>query len=651
MDKEVTKIVQDPYNYANNITKTKLEKILRELSHHYYNTKTPLVSDDVYDILLNVLRERFPKSTLFKEIGAPISKNKVKLPYPLGSLEKIKPETGALHEWKKNYSGPYILSDKLDGASALLYKDKDGHLKLYSRGDGYYGQNISHLITYVFSNNFLENSKLPNDTAVRGELIISKENFKKIEKEYKNARNTVSGLVNSKTYSKKFNVAKITEFVAYALIHPRKIMSNQMKLLKEYKFKVVDYVIKKQISNEGLSKRFLERRNKGEYKIDGIVVIDSSKSYSHVGGNPHFGFAFKQVLTDHQAEAKVLDIEWDVSMDGYLKPVVLIESVKFDDVVVKRVTAHNAKYVKDNVLGPGSTIELIRSGDVIPYINKVLTPSASSKPKLPTGSYQWNKNKVDIITTDPKLILNIKAKRMDHFFKTAKVKDISIGIIKKLVEYGITDVVSFLKANYDDIVKNVDKVGKTMINKIVNNLKNKLKDINLPRLMAASHEFGRGFAYKKIKAVTDEIPDILDLKLKKKELIEKVDDIEGFDKITATQFVEGIEKFKKFYDRLKKVIYLPKLDSNKQKKNANKSKKLRFEGMKIVFTGFRNEDWEELIEEEGGKVSGSVSKNTNIVVYAEEKSKYKKAKSLINDGHDIKLMTPTEFSKKFKITN
>lgn len=650
MNKEIKEIIKDPFNYANEVKKSKLEKILRELSHHYYNTKVPLVSDNVYDILFNVFKERFPKSTLLKEVGASISKDKVKLPFPLGSLEKIKPDTEALPQWKKKYKGPYVLSDKLDGASALLYKDKDGYLKLYSRGDGYNGQDISHLITYVFSNDFLENSKMPNDTAVRGELIISKNNFKKIEKEYKNARNTVSGLVNSKTYSKKLNVAKITEFVAYALIHPRKIMSNQMKLLKQYKFEVVDYVIKKQITNEGLSKRFLERRDKGKYKIDGIVVIDSNKSYSHVGGNPHFGFAFKQVLTDHKAEAKVLDIEWDVSMDGYLKPVVIIETVKFDDVEVKRVTAHNAKYVKDNVLGPGSTIELIRSGDVIPYINTVLTPSASGSPKLPTGNFTWNKNKVDIITTDVELVLDIKAKRMDHFFKMAKVKDISIGIIKKLVEYGITDVVAFLEADYDDIVENVAKVGKTMINKIVNNLKNKLKEINLPRLMAASHEFGRGFAYKKIKAVTDEIPDILELNLKKKELIEKVDDIDGFDEITATQFVEGIEKFKKFYERLRKQINLPKLNLTEQKKN-NKNKKNRFEGMKIVFTGFRNEAWEELIEEEGGKVSGSVSKNTNIVVYTEEKSKFKKAKELIKKGHDIKLFTPAKFSKEFKIIN
>ena len=649
MNKEVKKILHDPYNYANDITKSKLEKTLRELSYYYYNTKTPLISDDIYDILFNVLKERFPQSALLKEVGAPISKDKVKLPYPLGSLEKIKPETEALPTWKKNYNGPYVISDKLDGVSALLYKNKEGHLKLYSRGDGYNGQDISHLITYVFSTDFLENSKMPVDTAVRGELIISKENFKKIENDYKNARNTVAGVVNSKTYAKKLNVVKITEFIAYALIHPRKIMSNQMKLLKEYKFKVVDYIIEKQLSNESLSKKFLLRRTKGEYKIDGIVVIDSSKSHSHVGGNPKFGFAFKQVLTDHQAEAKVLNIEWDVSMDGYLKPVVIIEPVKFEDVVVKRVTAHNAKYVKDNVLGPGSTIELIRSGDVIPYINKVLSHSASNKPKLPTGSFQWNKNKVDIITTDPKLILDIKAKRMDHFFKIAKVKDISIGIIKKLVEYGITDVNAFLEADYDDIVENVDKIGKTMINKIVTNLKTKLRDINLPRLMAASHEFGRGFAYKKIKAVTDEIPNILELKLKKKELIEKIDDIDGFDKITATQFVEGIEKFKKFYEKLKKQIYFLKLNPN-NKKNI-KNKKLRFEGMKIVFTGFRNEHWEEIIDEEGGKVSGSVSKNTNIVVYAEEKSKYKKTKSLIDEGHDIKLMTPVEFSEKFKMAD
>ena len=225
-DKLVKELLNDPYNYAKSITITKLVNILKKLSKGYYQQQT-LVPDSVYDLLRTVLLERSPTNKFLKEVGAPISKDKVSLPFPMASLDKIKPSTDTLDNWKKEYPGPYIISDKLDGVSALIYKE-DEVIKMYTRGDTYNGQNITHLLNYVVESL----DKVPDNTAIRGELLISKINFEQISDRMKNARNAVAGLVNAKNYSEE--VAEITDFVAYAIVSPLYKQNDQMKLMKKW---------------------------------------------------------------------------------------------------------------------------------------------------------------------------------------------------------------------------------------------------------------------------------------------------------------------------------------------------------------------------------------------------------------------------------
>ena len=125
-----------------------------------------------------------------------------------------------------------------------------------------------------------------------------------------------------------------------------------------------------------LSEYLKERRTKGNYVIDGVIVTDNGIHDRNEDSNPEYAFAFKDILEDQKAESKIIEIEWKVSKNGYLNPTVIIEPVSIGGVEIKRVTAHNAKYVVDNKLGKGALIEIIRSGDVIPYIQKVLKPAS-----------------------------------------------------------------------------------------------------------------------------------------------------------------------------------------------------------------------------------------------------------------------------------
>lgn len=644
VDKELSNLLNDPHGYATKISVVKLEKILRRLSLAYYNTGKSLIPDEIFDLLKDVLQVRDPKNPFLREVGAPISKDKVKLPYIMPSLDKIKPSSNALEKWKSKFKGPYTLSDKLDGVSALLVFHEEGQ-KLYTRGDGKKGQNISHLMTYVLPNT-IKKDKIPVNTAVRGELIISKKNFEKIKDSMKNARNAVAGLVNSKTLDKRLHIAEITEFVAYEIVNPRKTYMDQMTLMNNYGFNVVVNKTRKDISNDYLSKYLIDRRVNGDYEVDGIVVEDNSKIYQLEGKNPTYGFAFKTILTDQVAETTVMDVIWNVSMSGYLKPKLKVSPVDIGGTTVTYVTAHNAKNVVDSVLGPGAVITLIRSGDVIPKIQKVIKKAPTGKPKLPDVPYKWNKTKVDFVVKDihgaQKDAITIR--QMDHFFTKLGVKYISEGIITILVNNGYKTIPSIIKMDINK-ASQIEGVGEKVLTKIKNNINTALSATSLPIFMSASHKFGRGLGDKKLKVITKAYPNIMNEKWTKKEMISKIVELDGFDILTATKFTDNMSEFKKFFKEINKVFDISYLKKYEEKK----TNKQIFKDMSIVMTGFRDKDIQNFIEENGGNIKGSVSKNTDLVIFVTKPgelpgSKLKKAVQL-----KIKTISKDNFIKKYKI--
>lgn len=643
----IHQILDNPAKYAQKIPINRLVKLLETLSHYYYETSEPLIPDSLYDVIIHVLEERDPSNPFLVKTGVlPASLARVKLPYPMPSLDKIKADSNAIDRWKKKYGGPYVLSDKLDGISGQLYKNKKGKLELYTRGDSLNGKNISHLIPFIITNRYNLDA-IPNDTSIRGEIIMKKINFQKIKHKYKNARNTIAGLVNAKHYS--LQVAKLTDFVVYAIIHPLMKQSAQMTQLTKYKLHVVDYLVKKDVTNKILSTYLQKKRKDSIYDIDGIVVIDSSTEYKPTTAKPDYGFAFKMVLTDQTAETTVIDVKWTVSMYGYLKPTLQLEPIILPGVTITNASAFNAKYIVDNKLGPGAVVEIVRSGDVIPYILKVIKPSATGKPKMPDISYEWNKTNIDIIAKDihgaakdAKIIRNL-----DYFFKTMQIKYISIGILTKLVQHGYKSVYDILTANLEKLTE-IDGIGQKLVDKIFDNIKNSFKGTNLYTLMAASNAFGRGFGRRRLKVITDSYPNILVSKQTTAELKDKIMKLMGFDHITAGQFANNLVNFKKFFNQLKKVDYINVKRFEKVIKPTKKiTKNQPLLNQKIVFTGFRDKQLENNVVEKGGQISTAVSKNTTLLVYTEtatQTAKYVKAVTL-----DIPLITIDEFKKKYNL--
>jgi NAD-dependent DNA ligase len=164
----------------------------------------------------------------------------------------------------KKYNGMYVLSCKLDGVSGL-YSTEGPRPRLYTRGNGIIGQDISHLIPYL---------KLPKvrGISIRGEFIISKQKFKtKYSADFSNPRNFVAGIINSKTID--VDRIKDIDFVAYEVIHPQLKPSEQMEFLGSQAVDVVRHVTCNSISNDILSKLLVKWRDDYAYEIDGIICI------------------------------------------------------------------------------------------------------------------------------------------------------------------------------------------------------------------------------------------------------------------------------------------------------------------------------------------------------------------------------------------
>lgn len=639
-------ILKKPKEYSENVSANELEEFLRFAADKYYNSDKIVISDEMFDYLKDKLKEKAPKNKFIKEIGSPISKkkDKIKLPYPMGSLDKIKPDMDELSKWIKKYKGPYIISDKLDGSSAQLYKDKNGNMILYSRGNGIYGRDISNLIPYVIPKT-VDMDELPNETSIRGEIVISKKNFEKIKNKIKNSRNT--GLVTAENID--VDVALLSDFVTYAIMNPLYTQSEQMEKLKEWNFKVVPYLIQSKLTNNLLSDYLDERREKSEYTIDGIVVIDNSKVYNIHEGNPKYAFAFKNIFTDQIAETMVEEVLWNPSKDGYLKPTIKITPVNIGGTTIQYATAFNAKYILDNKLGPGSIIKIIRSGDVIPKIQEVLKPAESGKAQMPDISYYWTSTGIDIIM---KNIIGaqkdiIETKKMVYFFKTLGIKYINDGIMKKFVDHGYNNIFKFLKADKKELLK-INGIGDKLIMKIYDNINITLKNTKIYILMAASHIFGRGMGVRKIKVITDAYPNIMNVTWNNEEFLEKILKLEGFSNITANKFIDGFKEFKNFFNNLNKIIdikYLEKVTNKEEKKEKKENTQYKiFNNQKIVVTGFRNKEIEEFINNNGGSIASSVSKNVSLVIYeiGTMSSKLMKANEL-----NINVISKDDFIKTY----
>jgi len=609
------------------LNEKKLSDIIRISNSKYYN-QTPVMTDNQYDIVKEFIEKKFPDNAIVTEIGAEVERNKIKLPYEMASMDKIKPDTGALTTWMSKYKGSYVLSCKLDGVSGL-YTTEGTSPKLYTRGNGKVGQDVSHLIPFL---------RLPKTKGVviRGEFIIPKTVFnEKYKSTFANPRNMVAGIINHKHISD--SIIDL-HFVAYEVIIPQKKPSEQMEFLGTINVERVLYRIADSLSNEMLSELLVEWRKSYTYEIDGVIVTHNA-IYPRKSGNPDHAFAFKMVLSDQIAEAKVIDVLWNPSKDGYLKPRVQIEPINLGGVTIEFATGFNASFIQNNKIGIGSTIEIIRSGDVIPHIKAVTVPAEEAK--MPSVPFKWNDTHVDVMLENASEDPTVKEKNITGFFRGIGVEGLSSGNITRLIKSGFSTVPEIIHMSEQDFLTVEGFKGK-MANKIYSGIQDKLKEATIITLMAASNIFGRGFSEKKMEIVLNELPDILVSDESEDEKIKVISEVKGMAVKTAEAFVNKIEDFKEF---LTECGLEDKLYEKTIKQNIDQTHPLFQKS--IVLTGTRDKDVIELLKNVGANQSSNVSKNTFLVIAKdkdEDTGKAEEARKL-----NVPIMSVQEFIQTYSV--
>jgi len=605
------------------------------VSECYADDRRELLSDSRYDILFNYL-EKVTHSKQVTLTSVKEDSKKIKLPYWMGSMDKRKTKE-EISKWLSSYKGHYVVTPKLDGVSCLVEIKKDGKVQMYTRGDGKIGTDISHLANFVKG----IPTKIPN-MFYRGELIISNTNFETFKADFKNARQLVSGTVNSKTVRE--DVAKCIRFISYEVINNDKqqpIFSTQLEMIEAAKGLVIPRKIIQEVTIDSLTEILVNWRETFDYYIDGIVVYSNQPYIRNTSANPDYAFAYKINLEENTINTEVIDVVWNVSKRGLIKPTVKLQPVELSGVTIQNATGFNAKFIVDHSIGKGAIVKIVRSGDVIPHILEVIK---KGKVNLPTDEYEWNDTKVDFIVKDQENEEMVLA-TLTYFFKKIGVKSVSTQTIAHFYEEGLTTIQLILAASPEDY-----NMGDVISTKIHENIKEAMKNVSIPCLAAASGLLGSGMGEKKIETLLESIPNLF--QEQSHVTLKQIIDVKGFSDKTATLVMENLDKVKAFLKNMKVFQSHPppfevKKDVDVVMNDVVMNDVVVKKIGRILFTGFRNKDLEQKAKAKGYEIMSSISKNTTLLIVKkkadgsiENSSKVEKAREL-----GVKIMDVSDFER------
>ena len=316
------------------------------------------------------------------------------------------------------------------------------------------------------------------------------------------------------------------------------------------------------------------------------------------------------VISDQVAEAKVVDVEWNISKTGYLKPRVEIEPIRLGGVTIKHATGFNGNFIESNKIGIGAIIEIIRSGDVIPYIKSVITPAETAK--MPNIPYKWTTTNIDIMIDNMDTNEVLQEKRIVNFFTTLEVENLSSGNVKRIMKAGFDTIPKILRMSKQDFGK-VEGFKEKMAEKVYTSIQTKINQASLVQIMVASNMLGRGLGEKKLTPIMNTFPDILTSSESNESKITKLQTIQGIGKENANSFVANIGAFMQFLKDVQLESKLQQKRSSPSPKNtANTSHPLY--NQKVVMTKVRDAEIIAALKENGGELVDNVKKGLLAVV-------------------------------------
>lgn len=589
-----------------------LVKRLREASKAYYETDTPIMSDADYDELIEQLTHQDPNHPFLKEVGSAPGGTVVKLPVPMPSLDKRKPDTLKPTD---TTNGPYVCMDKLDGISALWVSGANQSNQLLLRGNGQEGQDVSHC--YKGIQGLVES--VGTRIMIRGELILPKAAITGTL-----ARNWVNGVLHQKEPS--IDDLKKIQFIAYQVCEPRTLTrSQQMNWLANRGFHVAWHINLPRLSPEALQTFFQQRRETSEYECDGIVV-GQDRVPTQTGSNPKDAYAFKMPLDDQRAQTIIQEVEWQSSRTGNWIPRLRFTPVTIGTATITYCTGFHAQFIEQHSIGPGAHITIRRSGDVIPVCESVLVPAATWSPP-PDGRWEWDANHVHARDTSMESSPEKLALEMAHQLVSLGVEGISKVSAKKLVDGGIP---TLEQLKFAQQAKVQQLLGAVNGEKLVKSFQAAQTQATEAQWIRAYLGWPKGFGESRVEATL-----VLEPSVAKWPLLQTVP--KGQSAAAFQEVCKAVPGY---------LVWRAKFGqpSSPSVKPTNPPAPVAIKGY-YVMSGFRDADLQAKLQTAGWKEQDRVTKTTTVLLVPDSAKETQKMKAARDAG--IRIVSRSEASGLF----
>lgn len=648
-----------------------LRTTLEKYNYEYYVMDNPSVEDYTYDMMmqeLKALEEKYPeladKNSPTQRVGGEALNvfEKVEHKVQMGSLQDVfdfETVRAFTERCQTEVSHPeFVVEPKIDGLSVSLEYENGSFVRGSTRGDGFIGEDVTANLKTIKSIPLKLKEPIPF-LEVRGEVYMSLPVFDELvrtqedngEVPFKNPRNAAAGSLRQK--NPKIAASRKLDIFVFNVqqVEGKELTSHKQSLdfLKSLGFKVIaDY--QKVDSYEQVEERINaigDMRGKYSFDIDGVVVkVDDFAQRTSLGATsktPKWAVAYK--FPPEEKKTKLLDIEVNVGRTGAITPVAVFEPVKLAGTSVSRATLHNQEFIDEKDIRIGDEIMVRKAGEIIPEVISSVSHENGAKPyKLP--------DKCPVCGAETVRFADEAALRCTNIDCPAQIKRNIIHFASKgaMNIDGMGDAVvgmlldAHLIKNIDDIyslnvneLETLERFGRKSAENLISAIE-KSKDNPLDRVI-----FGMG-----IRNIGSAAAKLLCEKFGSIDRImsataEEIAEIDGFGAVMSENVVKAFSEV-----HFKELVKALREKGVKMEYVSQKSGDDRFAGMTFVLTGtlptLKRDEAKSMIENFGGKASGSVSKKTTYVLAGEEAgSKLTKAQEL-----GIKIISEDEFLDMLK---
>jgi DNA ligase (NAD+) len=660
--------------------KKEIENLREKLRHHeyqYYVLDEPEISDAAYDRMMNRLKEleeAHPElvtadSLTVRVGGAPREGfSTVRHARPMLSLDNAF-SFDALGEWDRRVregSGQqkieYIAEHKFDGLSISLQYEDGVLARGVTRGDGTTGEDVTPNVKTIRSIPLrvdaavLKKIKLRADFEVRGEVMMTRKAFEALNRQqeqiggkiFVNPRNSAAGAV--RVLDPAITAARRLDFFAYYVLVDGKAPfakhSESLQALKQLRFRASDDW-KLCAGIEAVTAYcddWDEKREKLPYEIDGVVIkvnsVPIQNELGYTAKAPRWAIAYKYPA--RQETTVVNDIIVNVGRTGALTPVAMLEPVQVGGVTVGRSTLHNFDEIERLGLQIGDTVLIERAGEVIPHVLKVVKEGKNRKPfRMPKNCPECGSAIHHVEGEVAYRCVNAAcpAKRKEsilHFAGRHAMNIDGLGekIMDQLVDKGLVKDVADLYSLELEGIAGLERMAEKSAQNLLDEIEASKKN-SLARLIYA---LGIQFVGERTgQLLAEHFSSLEELAAAKEEQLIEVPEVGPKVAASIAEFFSEPANLK-LIKKLSKAGVHPTAEKRKVKSD-------KFAGKSFVFTGGlanrSREEAGEIVQQHGGKVSGSVSKKTDyVVVGTDPGSKFDKAKEL-----GVTILTESEFEK------